>query len=563
MVKKAIALMKKEIGGLHEVAYLLAFFTFLSQILAIFRDRVFAGNFGAGPLLDVYYASFKIPDAVFVSFASLVSASIIIPFIIEKGKEDKVALDRFLSSIFSVFLFLLFFSSVVVFFFTPKILNFLFPVFAVNGNLNLAVLFTRIMLLQPILLGMSGFISGILQSRGRFFAFALSPILYNLGIIIGAVFLYPIFGSYGLAFGVVLGALLHFLIQIPALLGTGIYPKVILKVDWKDVISVFRLSLPRTIALSANNFSSIILISFASSLGLGAVAVFNFGWNLQSVPLAIVGASYSMAAFPVLAKLFSENNQQKFLELLQSSVNHIIFWSMPFLTLFVVLRAQIVRVILGFGEFDWEDTRLTAATLAIFSVSIVAQGVIVILTRSYYARGKTYLPLFANISGAILVPLFSFFFLKIFNFYPIFKYFFGSLLRISDLNNIDVVVLPLGYTLGTILNALFLWVMFRFEIKKWDIGVVSNLVHAFCASVLGGATTYFFLNVLDDLFNINKTFGIFSQGFISGILGIFVVFIFLKLLKSKILLETESSFKKFLKNRSKPYSADLADGQNI
>lgn len=178
MVKKAIALMKKEIGGLHEVAYLLAFFTFLSQILAIFRDRVLAGNFGAGPLLDIYYASFKIPDAVFVSFASLVSASIIIPFIIEKEKKDKVSLDKFLSSIFSVFLFLLIFSSAIIFLFTPKILNFLFPIFAENGNLNLAILFTRIMLLQPILLGMSGFISGILQSRGRFFAFAISPILY-------------------------------------------------------------------------------------------------------------------------------------------------------------------------------------------------------------------------------------------------------------------------------------------------------------------------------------------------------------------------------------------------
>jgi putative peptidoglycan lipid II flippase len=366
MVKKVIALMKKEIGGLHEAAYLLAFFTFLSQVLAVVRDRILAGTFGAGPVLDVYYASFKIPDTVFVSLASLVSASIIIPFIIEKEKESKEALKKFLNSIFSSFSVLLIVSSFIIFCFTPQILRLLFPDFFVDFRGQEAVFFTRIMLIQPILLGLSNFISGAVQSRGRFFAYALSPLFYNFGIIAGVVFLYPVLGNVGLAWGVVLGALLHLLIQLPAVHSIQLIPHFSKDIDFKNILKVFRLSLPRTVALAANNLSTLVLISMASSLGLGAIAIFTFGWNLQSVPLAIVGASYSMAAFPTLARLFSEKNEEKFVEILRSSVNHIIFWSMPFLSLFIVLRAQIVRVILGSGKFDWEDTRLTAATLAIF-----------------------------------------------------------------------------------------------------------------------------------------------------------------------------------------------------
>jgi putative peptidoglycan lipid II flippase len=277
----------------------------------------------------------------------------------------------------------------------------------------------------------------------------------------------------------------------------------------------------------------------------------------------IVGASYSMAAFPTLARLFKNKEDQKFLDMLRSSANHIIFWSMPFLSLFIVLRAQIVRVILGSGQFNWEDTRLTAATLAIFSVSIIAQGVIVLLTRAFYARGKTYLPLFSNVFGAILIPIFTFSFLKIFESSFLVKTFFESLLRISDLEVTSVIVLPIGYTIGTILNAIFLWVMFRFEIKKWDIGVVSNLLHSFCASVLGGTAAYLFLNFLDDFLNLNKTWGIFIQGFVSGFIGLLVIYLFLKILKSSVLMETERAIIRFMESKVKPVGSDIVDGQNL
>lgn len=562
MVKKVIALMKKEVGGLHEAAYLLAFFTFLSQVLAVVRDRILAGTFGAGSILDVYYASFKIPDTVFVSLASLVSASIIIPFIIEKEKDGKESVHKFLNSVFSCFFILLSISSLIIFFFTPQILKILFPDFFTDFRGQEAVFFTRIMLIQPILLGISNFISGAVQSRGRFFAYALSPLFYNLGIIFGVIFLYPLMGNNGLAWGVVLGALLHLIIQLPAVYSIKLFPHFTKDVDFKEILRVFRLSLPRTIALASNNLSTLVLISMASSLGFGAIAVFTFGWNLQSVPLAIVGASYSMAAFPTLARLFSEKNEEKFLEVLKSSVNHIIFWSMPFLSLFIVLRAQIVRVILGSGKFDWEDTRLTAATLAIFSISIVAQGVIVILTRAYYSRGKTKFPLVVNLLSAVSIPVFTFIFIKIFNFYPVITYFFGSLLRISEIKSISIISLPIGYSLGTIMNAGLLWFMFRGEIKNWDKGVISNFLHSFCASVIGAFVTYLSLNFFDNLFNLNKTFGIFGQGFFSGILGLIVTIIFLKLMGSEILKETQVAFKKVFYKAPQPISSDFVEGQN-
>ena len=131
---------------------------------------------------------------------------------------------------------------------------------------------------------------------------------------------------------------------------------------------------------------------------------------MQSVPLAIVGASYSLAAFPTLAGLWTKGDTRTFVSTLSTAMRHIFFWSVPALVLFVVLRAQIVRTVLGSGAFDWSDTRLTAASLALFAVSVVAQSAILLLTRAYYAAGKTRAPLFIAFGGALITVCSAFLF---------------------------------------------------------------------------------------------------------------------------------------------------------
>ena len=138
-------------------------------------------------------------------------------------------------------------------------------------------------------------------------------------------------------------------------------------------------------------------MAIASTLEEGSVSIFNFSYNLQSVPIVIIGVSYSVAAFPSLIKFFSSGNREGFISQIGDAARVIIFWSLPITFLFIVLRAQIVRVLLGSGAFSWSDTRLTAAMLAIFAVSLIAQNLLPLLIRGYYAAGNTRRPLLVNL----------------------------------------------------------------------------------------------------------------------------------------------------------------------
>src|SRR3989338_9568324 len=141
------------------------------------------------------------------------------------------------------------------------------------------------------------------------------------------------------------------------------------------------------------------------------------------VPLSIIGVSYAVAAFPNLAKSYSDGKLPEFKNYLKSASRQIIFWSMPATFLFIVLRAQITRVILGSGSFSWDNTRLVAACLAIFSVSVIAQGMIALLSRAYYAAGDTKTPLTVNLICSILIIILSFIFINLFENILLFRFF--------------------------------------------------------------------------------------------------------------------------------------------
>ena len=393
MVKRFLSLFNKEISGLHEAAYLLGAFALLSQILALVRDKLLALTFGAGHALDIYYASFRIPDLIFASVGSLVSASILLPYFIERFEESDEKGKVFSNQIFTVFFGAIAAVSAVIFFLAPYIIPRLFPGFVNDPALPQLISSMRIMLLSPFFLGLSNLFSSLTQMNHRFLVYAASPVVYNLGIIAGVLFAYPIFGVTGLAVGVAVGAFLHMAIQIPFMFHKGLLPRFTLLVDWKDIKKITLTSLPRTVTLSANQIASFFLVSLASLMSVGSISIFNFAFNLQSVPLTIIGASYSSAVFPTLSRLLFKKSTKEFLEKMIISAQHIIFWSMPLTILFVVLRAQIVRTVLGAGKFGWNDTRLTAAMLALFTISTIGQSLIVLFVRAFYAEGKTTRPL--------------------------------------------------------------------------------------------------------------------------------------------------------------------------
>lgn len=557
MVKKFLNLFGKEINGLHEAAYLLGFFALLSQVLALVRDRTLAATFGAGHSLDLYYSAFRIPDFIFVTVASIVSISVLVPFIIEKMNVSLDEGKKFVDNVFSFFFLLIVVVSAVTFFLVPYLIPKIFAGFDPKVFPELISL-TRILLLSPIFLGLSNFFGSITQVYKRFLIYSLSPLVYNLGIIIGILFLYPKFGLNGLAFGVILGALMHFIIQIPFVWKQGMCPKLNFNFDWQGIKKVMFISIPRTFSLGISQIAIIALLGMASFMKEGSVAVFNLSFNLQSVPLTIIGVSYSIAAFPTLAKLFSGGDKAKFMDEIITSARHIIFWSIPISVLFIVLRAQVVRTVLGAGEFNWDSTRLTAAALALFAVSVVAQSLILLFIRGYYAMGNTKKPLIISSISGVLIIAFSFLFMKIFAKYPSFQYFIGSLFRVDDISGISILMMPLGYSTALLINVLLLWISFGREFVGFTKGLRDTLFQSFSASVVMGFAAYVGLNIFDDFLNLNKLHGIFLQGLFAGLFGIVVGIIILKLLKNK---EIEEIWKTLHSKiwKAKPIPADIAE----
>ena len=520
------------LGGLHQVAIVLASSAVCSQVLALVRDRIFATLFGTGRVLDIYYAAFKIPDLLFATVGSLASIAILIPFFMrERAKSDQAAREM-LDSVFSFFTLVVVLSALILFFLLPVLAHFVAPGFDAT-EIETLIWMSRILLLSPIFLGISGLFSGITQSFNKFFAYALSPIFYNLGIIFGALFLYKYLGNYGLAWGVVLGALGHALVQWPVVVGSGFRPRLSIRIRWPLIREMLLTSIPRTLTLSVYQIAIVIITSLGSILSVGSIAVFNFAFNLQSVPLAVIGVSYSLAAFPTLSRFFMEGERMKFLAHLSESMRHIIFWSLPISALFIVLRAQIVRVILGSGAFDWTSTRLTAAVLAIFAISIVAQSIVLLFVRAYYASGNTKEPLIANIISFFIIISSAPILLYLFRTHEIFRNFIESLLRVEGIVGTEVLMLPLAYSIGLVINACLHWWMFLRAFPEFRKIFTKSTMQAFCSAVLVGFVAHLGLELLDNIFNIRTLPGIFAQGFLAGLVGIISGFILLRLLKNE------------------------------
>ena len=168
--------------------------------------------------------------------------------------------------------------------------------------------FSRILLFSPLLLGFSNFFGSIVQYEKRFLLYSLSPLFYNFGIIAGTILGASNFGITAVVFGVVLGAFLHLLIPAGFIIFSGNTPKLTAKINFEEVKETALISIPRALALSVTQIISIVFTAVASFFGIGAIAVFNLAFNLQSVSLSIVGASYSLAAFPTLSEHYAKKN---------------------------------------------------------------------------------------------------------------------------------------------------------------------------------------------------------------------------------------------------------------
>jgi putative peptidoglycan lipid II flippase len=541
MVRGVMNLVYKEVRGLHQAAYVLGAFAFGSQLLALVRDRMLAHQFGAGIELDLYYAAFRIPDVLYVLFASTLSVYVLIPFVAARMRQDDAREAQvLLGHIFSVFLFAYAVLAFVLFLITPWLVPVVFP--GLSGEAETITLLIRILLLQPLFLGLSSLFGVVTQLGHRFVLYAISPLIYNLGIILGIGVLYPMFGLPGLVYGVVLGAFGHLVVQIPLVQRSSLAFRFNRIIDWNVIREVLVVSIPRAATLSMHQLELLILVGIASSLTVGSVAVFQLAFNLQSVPLAIVGASYSTAAFPLLADLYAQKKFEQFRLYIITALRHIIFWSVPIIGLIIVLRAQMVRVVLGTGEFDWGDTRLTAAVLALLTCSLLAQAANLLLMRTFYAGGYTRTPLLVSLFGTAISIVTTVWFYNLYQVSPQSMVLLEQTLRIADVAGAEVVVIAIGYSVGIFMQtSILLWL----TVKQFSIAMswfVPHLARSIFAALVGASAAYLTINVFVDGLNTEKFLGIFLQGTLGGILGVAGVVFAYYLVRSPELSEIYRSF---------------------
>ena len=521
MIKR---LFKFSSSSITSAALLLGVASFLSRLLGLLRARIFANRFGAGLDLDMYYAAFRIPDLVFSIIIMGAVSSAFIPIFTEtriKKKDHWRLANNFLHS-FSLLVLLV---SVLLIIFAPHLVRLIAPGFDLEAQ-TMTILLTRIMLIQPILLSVSGILSGILQSYKIFFAYALSPIMYNVGIITGALFLVPKFGIIGLAWGVVLGALLHLLIQIPSLSSCKFKYRPVFDLKDKLMRKVIKLTIPRSISLAALQINYIAITAIASTLVAGSIAIFNYANDIQYVPLGLIGIAYAAAAFPSLTKSHAEGNKKELKDTFSKTFLEIIYLVLPITVLLFVLRHEITGVLLQTGEFGRGEMLLTSAAIGIFCIGIPFQSLVPFLSRTFFAIQNTVIPLIVNlISTAINISL-AIYLVRLPNLFA----------SISLPGDKRILALPLALSLAAIVNVLLLLTFLLVKLKGIKITslllsiskflLINALLFTVILLIKNVAYQYFSQSVLSML-----TIGLISGG--TGLLLYFALSYVLKIEEAK------------------------------
>jgi putative peptidoglycan lipid II flippase len=548
MIKR---IFNSKINSITSAAIIVAAASLASRFLGIFRDRILASEFGAGNVLDMYYAAFRVPDLVFnllvlgalsagfiPIFTQLCQSRVSFHFLCfgkKKCQDEAWYVANVVLNVLGVSLIVL---SAIFVFFAPELMRLITPGF--NGEkLATTVALTRIMFVAPFLLGLSSVIGGILQSFKRFFVYSLAPIMYNIGIIIGALYFVPLWGVYGLAYGVVLGALLHLIVQVPAAFSLGYRWQPVLTLKHPRVREIIRMMVPRTLSLAITQINLVVTTIIASTLAVGSLAVFNLANNLQSFPVGIFGISFAIAAFPTLAGYAA--SRELLIKNFSRVLRQIIFFILPATVLLLTLRAQIIRVILGAGAFGWEDTILTINTLTYFALSLFAQATLPLLVRMFYVQKNSKTPFVIGLIAAVVNIVLSWYFSRHFG----------------------VAGLALAFSIANIVNFALLWLMLKVdlgELDEWRI-LYATLKISF-ASIGAGLAVQVVKIAVEPYIDMTRFWGVFTQGFSAGVTGIIVFVLLAWLARSE---ELESFWRSIIAKtkREKIVTEDRGEARGI
>lgn len=412
-LKNGSRILVRKQTSILSAASILIITVFLSGVLGVLKDRLLAGAFFAErkQWLDIYFAAFKIPDILFQLIVAGALSAAFIPLLSRSLDQDEKKAEELASAVFSLTLFAFCFLALFVLIFLNPLSRLLVPSFD-TSSFKLLISLSRLILLAQFFLVFSSFLTAILQANQRFLLPALTPIVYNLGIIFGIIFLSGSFGIYGPVIGVITGSLLHLLIQLPFVLKMGSYLKFSFKPKHPAILKILKLGLPRILNIFLMQMEQWIVISIATSFQAGSLFMFTLAQHVNNMAVNLFGTSLGQAALPSLSK--EVKKEEAFKKTLIASINQIAYLNFPVSILLLILRVPVVRLAFGAKTFPWQATLLTAKAVAIFSLSIFPQSLNQLLIRTFYAIRNTKTPFFIGSASTSTMIITSFIFTSIF-----------------------------------------------------------------------------------------------------------------------------------------------------
>jgi len=375
-----------------QAAFLLMAASILSYAAGLFRDKTLANTFGTTQFTDAYNASFLIPDFLFNLFIAGALSVAFIPIFASYLKTDKEEANKIASTIITFGTLLLGGLGIIFFFATPYLIpNIFTEVTALDQEMIITM--TRILLISPILFAISNALGSILITHKHFLAYALSGFMYNIGIILGIVFLHEQFGIYSAAIGAIIGAGLHLMIRVLNILTIDYKFKPQLSMKHPGMKRIFKLMVPKTIQLISWQVVLWVYTITAYKLQEGSVAAFNYARNLQSFPVSLFGIAFATAIFPFLNDHAHSKDSRRFSADFQMSLEKILFFVIPASIGMLILHKEILTIILFGGEFNENSLQLTASVLFVFILSIPIESMIHLFARGFYAYKNTLLPM--------------------------------------------------------------------------------------------------------------------------------------------------------------------------
>jgi putative peptidoglycan lipid II flippase len=455
----------------------------VSRLLGLAREVIIGNQFGTSSDLDAYLAAFRLPDLLFQLIAGGALGSAFIPtFAGLLARENHRQAWRLASSIINLVMLALTTLSFLAGLLAPHLVRWIIAPGFDAAQQSMTVDLMRLMLVSPIVFGVSGILMGILNSHQHFLLPALAPALYNLAIIGGAVALAPSMGVEGLAIGVVVGSLLHLLTQLPALRRRGGFYALRLGTGDRDVREVIRLMLPRTLGLAAVQLNFLINTILASRLPTGSLSALNYAWLIMLLPQGIFAQATATAAFPTFSALAARGQMADFRSTVSSTLRAILFLCLPATIGLIMLRVPLIQVLLERGAFDARSTEWVATALGFYALGLAGHSAVEILSRAFYALHDTMRPVAVGLGAMGLNIILSL-----------------ILGRPAESGGMAHAGLALANSVATLLEMIVLWVLLTRKAggMPWrEVGI--SVLRTLAASAVMGVVLWSFLYYLGD-----------------------------------------------------------------